>query len=563
MKSKYIDLMEKTLSAYTDAHILRYFNDVKTEGLTEHGFPRLTADIGILIAHGRRRDLLPIFLEMMEFCCKTIPNVKAANDFSVREIVCCLLEIEQSHSVPTEMTARWRSYLATIEPTTCYNEFAKHPKDSVRNWALFTAVSEYYRKSAGIGGSEEFIELQLYQQLQWLDENGMYRDNSKHEQWQPIMYDLVPRGLFSMILDQGYHGASYAAIDGALQKAGLLTLEMQSPTGEMAFGGRSNQFLHNEALMCIALEYEAKRYAREGNAPLAARFKAASARALEAMGQWLNKQPIRHIKNFFSRDGGYGCEGYAYFDKYMITVASFLYAAYSICDDTIPFEKSVDHTTSTVQTSPYFHKLFAKAGGYGLEFDLFADPRFDANGLGRVHREGAPTAICLSCPCPAQPYYSVDIERPVATSLCSAIRADGEWLLGAEETSRYEVVSAENDSTSACATLHCHFENGRTITERYRVTEAGVSITAEGDGEVGFALPAFCFDGETTPQVILDGNTLRVLYNGWECRYTASGMIVDLARIAANRNGHYRVFVATAQELLTIKIEILKNGETL
>lgn len=81
MKEKYIELIEKALSAYSDEHILRYFNDVKEKGLTEHGFPRLTANIGILIAYGRRWDLLPIFLEMMEFCCKTIPHVKAANDF--------------------------------------------------------------------------------------------------------------------------------------------------------------------------------------------------------------------------------------------------------------------------------------------------------------------------------------------------------------------------------------------------------------------------------------------------------------------------------------------------
>ena len=45
MKEKYIDLMEKALSAYTDEHILRYFGDVKTNGLKEHGFPRLTANM--------------------------------------------------------------------------------------------------------------------------------------------------------------------------------------------------------------------------------------------------------------------------------------------------------------------------------------------------------------------------------------------------------------------------------------------------------------------------------------------------------------------------------------
>ena len=59
MKKQYFDLMEQVLSAYTDEHIVRYFEDVKNNGLREHGFARLTSNIGILIAHGRRRDLLP------------------------------------------------------------------------------------------------------------------------------------------------------------------------------------------------------------------------------------------------------------------------------------------------------------------------------------------------------------------------------------------------------------------------------------------------------------------------------------------------------------------------
>ena len=36
--------MKKVLFSYTDEHILRYLSDVKTNGLTEHGFPRLTAN---------------------------------------------------------------------------------------------------------------------------------------------------------------------------------------------------------------------------------------------------------------------------------------------------------------------------------------------------------------------------------------------------------------------------------------------------------------------------------------------------------------------------------------
>ena len=559
MKEKYIDLMEKALSAYTDEHILRYFNDVKANGLTEHGFARLTADIGILLAHGRRGDLLPMFLEMMEFCCKTIPHVKAANDFSVREIVCCLLEVEKSRIVPREDTDRWRAYLATIEPTVCYDKFATIPTDTVRNWALFTAVSEYFRLDAGIGGNMDFIELQLEQQLQWLDENGMYRDNPHAEGYQPIMYDLVPRGLFSLLLSRGYRGRYYTRIDEMLKKAALLTLDMQSPNGEMAFGGRSNQFLHNEAWMIAVFEYEARRYAREGNAALAARFKAASARAIAVTEKWLEKEPIRHIKNRFPTETKFGCEGYAYFDKYMITAASNLWAAYLILDDTITFEEASDHTPCVAQTSPYFHKLFVKAGGYGLEFDLSADPHYDASGLGRVHREGAPSTICLSCPCPATPNYTVDVEQSFAFSMCSAIREKDGWRFGAEESAKYELLNAITDKDSALATIQCEFNDDCVIKEHYEVNENGVSITVEGDGEIGYAFPAFCFDGEVSPEITVEEHSLTVSYEGWMCRYTTNGTILDLNVTAANRNGHYRAFVAKSENSLDLRVDIRKE----
>lgn len=551
-----IFLMEKTLSAYTDEHILRYLNDVKKNGLTEHGFPRLTSNIGILIAHERRKDLLPIFLEMMELCCKTISHVKAANDFSVREIVCCLLELEKSKTVSKEDTERWRSYLSQIEPTTCYNKFATSLTDKVRNWALFTAVSEYFRFDAGIGGNMDFIELQLGQQLQWLDENGMYRDNPAHEQRQPIMYDLVPRALFSLLLDRGYRGKYYSVINEQLKTAGLFTLNMQSPNGEMAFGGRSNQFLHNEAWLAAVFEYEAKRYAREGNKALVSRFKSASERAVGRIAEWLQKEPIRHIKNRFPTETGYGCEHYAYFDKYMITVASSLWGAHSICDDTIPFANCADSVPLVAMTTEYFHKLFVRSGGYGLEFDLDADPHYDASGLGRVHREGAPSTICMSCPCPAEPVYKVDIESPAALSLCSAVYENGKWLFGAEN--RYEVLDCHTTEKEAMASLKCHFANGKTVEESYAVDDGGVTVCIKGEGVLGFALPAFAFDGERRPAVSADEHSLTVACDGWCCRYITDGAVADLKRLAANRNGHYRTYLAAAQNMLTVKIEIVK-----
>lgn len=556
MKKQYFDLMEQVLSAYTYEHIVRYFEDVKQNGLREHGFARLTSNIGILIAQGKRLDLRPIFLEMMEFCCKTIPTVLAANDFTVREIVCCIRELEENNGANPEDIQRWKDYLATIDPTTCYNEFARKPTDNVHNWALFTGVSEFFRQQMGLCDSREFIDIQLESQFQWLDENGMYRDNGNCEIHQPLVYDLVPRGLFAALLHAGYRGKHYQKIDDCLRNANMLSLKMQSVTGELAFGGRSNQFLHNEAWLAAIFEYEAVRYHWEGNESQAGTFKAAAAKALENMKLWLAKRPINHVKNRFPKDSKFGCEGYAYFDKYMITAASFLYMACMFCDDGIPAVETEDKPEVWC-TSRYFHKIFAKAGGYSLEFDTDADPHYDASGLGRVHKKGAPSTVCMSLPCPEDPAYGMDLEKPVALSICPGILMDGEWSFATGADWTYHRENIAWDEQSAEVLFRCVNKAGKMVLAKYKVDASGVQIEITGEGKVACMLPAFAFDGENNAEICGEESRLTVSYEGWKCCYTTDGTVVDMNQLAGNRNGHYRVFRAEAEKRVKVHIEIL------
>lgn len=558
MREKYIDLMEKALSAYTTEHIVRYFDEVRRDGLSEHGFPRLTVNIGILIAHGRRVELLPLFLEMMELVCHSIPRVRAANNFSVREVVSCLLEIEKSGVVARDIVDRWKSYLKAIDPGACYEICAKTVDDRVKNWAIFAAVSELYRKNAGLGGDDGWIDIQLGAQLRWIDENGMYMDGEGDVR-HPIMYDIVSRGLFAMLLNAGYRGRYRDEIDGCLKRAGLLTLKMQSPSGEMGFGGRSNQFIHNEAFVAVVYEYEARRYAAEGNTRLAAEFKAATARLLEIVELWLSMEPISHVKNRFPIESRVGCEEYAYFDKYMITVASNLYAAYSISDDSIAYDAAVDVAPSVFVTSEHFHKLFLKAGGYGIQFDLNADPHYDACGVGRVHRAGAPTAVCISVPCPRNPSYTVDIENPLALSLSEGVMSNGKLLFAADGGANLEVTELFTDNSSAHTVIRTRFPDGQSVTSEYTVSERGVEIVLTGEDTVAYMLPALYFDGEAYSNITHGENALTVSYMGWTCQYSINAEIVDSGKTGANRNGHYKMYYAQKAKRLDVKIEILNQ----
>lgn len=554
MKERYISLMAKVLTAYSDEHIVAYFERVKREGLTEHGFPRMAANIGILISHGYRKDLLPLFIEMMDFCCQEIPRVKAANDFSVREIVFCLMEVEAANAVPAERLAAWKANIASIDPYTCYDKFAKTPTDRVFNWALFTTVSEYVRQNYGLCDSREFINIQIPTQLQWMDENGMYRDALYHP---PMIYDLMPRSLFSILLHFGYDGKYRNEIDALLRRADLATLKMQSVTGEVPFGGRSNQFLHNEAMLMAALEFAAGRYKKEGNMELAGKFKAAIKRALDHLEGWLEKSPIYHIKNRFPLETKYGCEVYAYFDKYMITVASNLHNAYMLCDDTIEVGE-FDMSPMAFKTSDHFNKVFLRAGGYALEFDTDADPHYDASGLGRVHKADVPSALCMSLPCPAMPKFVVG-EHPVAMSLSPGIFSDNYWQFATDAyIGRYEVLGMEAGEDSANTSLLCRFFNGKEVKTDYTVDRSGVTIKASSSDKLAHMLPAFSFDGEVHADIKVSEHQLEIRYQGFVCRYITSGKIIDLGEVGYNRNGHYRGFAAIGNKEIEIKIELSK-----
>ena len=145
MKELYLDIMEQALSAYSMQRIREYIDEVKTKGLKEHGFPRLASNIGILIAYGRCTDLMDTFLEIMDLCCEEMPKRRAANEFSVREVCCCLMLLEEKQKVGTQYLAKWKQQLTDFDPWHFYNRLDDYSGKFIGNWTLFGVISEYMR----------------------------------------------------------------------------------------------------------------------------------------------------------------------------------------------------------------------------------------------------------------------------------------------------------------------------------------------------------------------------------------------------------------------------------
>ena len=542
MKTVYLDIMEKALSAYTEERIRAYIDQVKRDGLTEHGFPRLGANIGILMAHGRRLELKSLFMEIMELClygfAHPINKSKGGNNFAVSEICHAIMELERANVIAGEQLDRWKERLAALDIPTTYTNIVSKEKPTPGNWAYFAVVSEQARGLLCGIETVGFLEHQLPSQLLRLDENGMYRDGGLKGPYQPIVYDVVARNLISLSLFEGYDGKYVSQIEKMLEDSDDLTLKMQSVTGELAFGGRSNQCLHNEILLASYCELRATLLARKGDREKAGMFKAAAIKAAETCMYWLQQRPMSHIKNHFDPDLQLGCEGYSYFNKYMITVASNAYVAYHVGDDSIePTVAPADIGGFVAETGEDFHKVFMNAGGYFLEIDRNADTRYDAGGLGRVHKKGCDPRACLSVPFPSgEPKYNLETPNKHPLSICGYKNVADGMICSAEGGVKHVLTSKTEGDSQCTVTLDCVWNEERLFTEEYTASSAGVDLTFSGAD--GILLPVFLFDGVKETELFATSGRIVVQYNGSFCKYTFDGEPEDYG-IFFNRNGRY------------------------
>ena len=570
-KQIYIEIMDKAFQAYTEEQIADYYERVKQGGLTEHGFPRLASNLGVLICHGRHTELLPLFTNLMDLCCEQMPKVHAANDFSVREVVTCIVAVEKAGILPREKTDSWRAAIASIEPKKCYDCIAVHPTQIIGNWSLFNAVSEYARIWGGFAKEEDvrdYMDLQIATQIRLVDECGMYMDPhnvqpAPKDYVYPVLYDYVPRVLFAFLVHFGYQGMYRDEIVAALDKSADLTLKMQSVTGEIPFGGRSAQFMHNECTEAALLEFYAGYFAEKGDRRRASQFKRAARLAAENVLYWFEAAPMKHVKNRYSIESKVGCEAYAYFDKYMITAASMAYVAYLFANDEIAEAETCPAIEGgfVAQTSSEFHKYFLNKGGYFVEIDTDADKHYEGSGIGRIQKLGAPPQICLSSGFSSHPSFILDGNNSCNLSLCASAEIDGKWHIGAE----YEHTIPENCFYAKDDRCMAYMEweaEGNKVCQSVVVKEDGVETRAEvfGNkaGRVGVEIPAFAFDGVESTKITASDKVITVEYNGYVCRYTTTGKFTDLGEDVCNRNGKYHRYRAEGEYLVCVNVKIEK-----
>lgn len=560
-KDRYLDLVEASVSAYSQKEMRGYLARVRMKGITEHGFPRLASNLGTLVATGRRSspEDKALFAEMMDECCSQASTalgrngvLTVGNDFSIKEVVLCILENERAGTFPKEKIDVWRAGISRCVAKTTYTVIPPENPKKAQNWAIFGGASEQARIMSGMGGDSSFVERQFAGQMKFFDKNGMYRDPGE-----PLVYDAVTRLQFMAAIDFGYDGASRSEIERALLASAEPTLLMQSATGEIPYGGRSAQFLHNETFWCAVCEWYAAWFKACGDLRMAQRFRAAARRAAESLESWMDAKPLRHVKNRYPRKTKYGCERYAYFDKYMVTMGSWAILARRFADESIPdADLSEDAAPSAFVSSDAFHIACIRAGGYSVQFDAPADPHYDGSGIGRIHRKGAPPAIALSVPFAKEPSYALDVTNATPLAILPGWKGeDDEWEYA--YGMKPEGLSAKTAEGKAWLSLSVPRGALPPLSWRSEVSSGGVAISLEGDGEIALVLPVFEFDGERETSIRADEDGVSVSIGGWTCRYDAPGCkVADTGLVYGNRNGHYRRFEVRGRGRIVVNVSI-------
>lgn len=536
MKQLYLDVMEKAAHAYSVEQIDDYIKEIEENGLPDHGFPRLAACLAVLLANGRCNELSSRIEHMLDLSFDLVSKPgRCDKDFSVRELCTAHFALQESNVFPKEKLDAWAELLRNFDPEENYDMLVwkKDPDWHCHNIVSYNCLSEFLRCTLLGLDPENFLDRQMPKLLETFDENDMFMDPGC-----PMVYDAATRLNLQQMIFAGYRGKYYDRIFQILENTDPLSLKWISTTGEFPYGGRSQGFLHNEALLCTLLEGAAVRSKAKGNMEEAARYRAGAKLALESLQDWMGQKPTSHIKNRFPVSERFGCEKYGYFNKYMITVNTWLINPVLYADDSIPVATLPDNPCAFA-TSHHFHRYFLKAGDYFLQGDLAGQEKLDATGIGRIHKKGCPSPLLLSFPFPKEPKYIIQGENPDNAAIGVWKTCDEKILAECDLETKAVLKQCQATETVAEAELQITLSDGSKIEESVKVSHDGVTLSQQGGD--GFLLPAIVTDGENEGSIFWEKDGFSVLFREHHARYHFLGKAEE-AGIYQNRSGFYRMF---------------------
>lgn len=550
-RDRYLDVAERIVRALADyqdetgAIVDPYHRD---EHRLIHAQTRFVGALGRLIAAGRRLDLIEACVKGYEGYLMRLHEVEHAPEFWVKELMYAHGALRDK--IPLERLGRWKEVWCTHVPRSQYKAACGGLR--YHNLVVFVLTSEFFKIEQGLGGDQELIEEAIRYLSQDFTAYGMYRDPDD-----PMTYDLVVKQQLDLVRACGYAGEHRAWITEICRRGALTSLLCQSVTGQMPFGGRSNQFHFVEAHFACLCESQARFYKDMGDSIMAGVFKRAGRRAFQITLPWImDMEPLRQIKQGFHPRLEHGLDSGGYYTVYGALAASLCGTAYHLADEEIEERITPAELGGFVfDLWPGFHKVFATCEGYHVEVDTRADHRKDATGLGRLHRIGVWPETALSGSISSDANYTFGVERAHRNLAFGPAwkDAEGQEHCLADLESEIEDVRLtirKETPEEVCFEMAYRGDLGgcSTIIEAYSLTSKGLaySIDLHPEPSASYILvPVIISDGQIEASILEAPCGMDVMYRGavYGIRLRAGKMgAFTEDPPAPNRNALYRTW---------------------
>ena len=473
--------------------------------------------------------------------------------------------------------------LAAAEPLRGYDAFKtfrKRPggtKRSGANWNCKALAGQWLMIKTGLQADNGYVAKSLQRQGQWFDnEYGLYAEG-------PATYDAFPRAWMADMLAQGYDGTHKDQLTEALDRAAITALFMQSPTGELATGGRSSHHQWSDAIQCTTFEWAASRALAAGDRDLAGTFKRAARRALAALDPWVRPSgEFWIVKNRAEPAERHGYEVYSSHSQYNLltcTALGFAYEMAGATEDVHEAPTPAEHGRSTLVTGAGIGRAFVNSQGTQVEIALDPVPLQTPRGILRVHMAGLPSQIPLTDGSPDAPMFNLPETSAPAIAMGLAW-ADPEGttlaqsgtllrsMAGLKAAEMHSEVLRHGATARGAYLIHKHRlltgAGPRNISEAIDVEPGAATMTwtwsPNWEGPVLLRFPIFVSDGETSAEVLAedDGSAVTVVWKGAQARFERVGDGAPLVLSAQHwpfRCGWFRVAeLAAVKPSLTLRV---------
>ena len=557
----YLDYAESVMRSFMDMGVLQKdgsINDPFCGGGVEyrgralerylyHAAARFCGALGQLIMHGRMTEYADSLLLTYEYLMNILLNEfepELYAEFWVKELVFAYKGLK-GIGIRKDIDGPWEGI--------SWKKYGFHFFDNHYNCAAFAIASEASRIEAGLGGDRDFFDKWAMVLIDKFDHNGMFLEPGA-----PLSYDLVTRQQLLYALRSGADGTNAGKVRELCHKGALASLMMQSVTGQMPFGGRTNQFLCMDAQLASFFEMMCSEETDRGNVTRAGVYKKGAMNAVASMEQWLGMDPPRHIRQGFHPEMGHGIDSGGIYTVYGMLLASLLGTAYT---QSLKNGNIVQRTTPAenggyiFETSDGFHKIFATCKGYHLEIDKGADPEKEATGLGRLHKAGIMPETALSGSFTGTPTYSYGLDHP--SPLFAAIgpvwkgRSGEDMSLAGYDSSGITTKTTVLEETGNRVTfiLTYSLDDGSYIDEEYDIAESGVTYKVRGNMDsLKISIPLLVTDGDTESEYFETSEGFGIfyrngVYNVHAEKYIRTGIET------ANRNGIYEIILCDTRSV--------------